>query len=235
ITGGASGVGEALVRAFSAQGAEVYFLDFDQPLGEKLASELGAGVHFRPVDVTDPAALKAEVDRAADTLADLSIILNNVGNDARHSFEDMTPEYVKTTFSVNLDPVIYTSQAAIPRLQARGGGTIVNIGSLNWILGPADLPAYAAAKGAITALTKSIARQYGPEYIRANTIVPGWVVTEKQRRLWLTPEAEADWKSLCCLKDDLLPADVANLALFLASSASRMITGQAYVIDAGRT
>lgn len=235
ITGGATGIGAAMVEAFIGQGGRVVFIDLDSPAGEALAARLGADCHFLPCDASDPAALQASVEAGERLTGGLAVLVNNVANDQREDFGAITPESWRSGLSVNLDPVLFATQAAAPAMERRGAGSIINLSSLNAFLGPAELPTYTAAKAAILGLTKSMARQFGPSGIRVNAIVPGWVVTERQRRLWLSDEAEAAWKAQCALKGDLMPADIASLALFLASAASRMMTGQAHVIDAGRT
>ena len=239
ITGGATGIGAELVHQFVALGASVAFNDINETAGEALAARLSpntAGqVLFLKADASDANALQDSVDGGVSKLGGLDALINNVANDQREMLEDITPESWRSNLAINLDPVMFASKAAAPYLKAAGGGAIVNFSSLNALLGPADLITYTTAKAGILGLTKSLAETLGTDRIRVNAIIPGWVVTEKQRQLWLTPEAEADWKELCALKDDLLPEDVTNLAVFLASPLARMITGQGFVIDAGRT
>jgi D-xylose 1-dehydrogenase len=234
ITGGATGIGASLVETFAEQGARVAFNDIDKRKGKALASRTGGDVQFLLCDVTGADALKDSVDEAAQKLGGLNILINNVANDQRQAFEEIDAQAWRRSLAVNLDPVFLATSAAIPHLREMGGGSIINMSSLNAFLGPADLPAYTAAKAAIIGLTKTMARKYGPEGIRANAVVPGWVVTDRQKSLWLTPQAEREWKEMCCLRDDLLPEDVARLALFLASDDARMITNQAFIIDGGR-
>lgn len=234
VTGGASGIGAAFVEAFHGQGARVAFVDRDAAAGATLSARL-PGTWFAAVDVTDVAALEVAIARAAEVAGPITVLVNNVANDTRHSPDDLTPEAWRAHLAVNLDPVVVASRAVKPGMAAAGGGAIVNLGSLNTRLGPADLPAYVAAKSAILGLTKSFARAWGPQNIRVNAITPGWVVTDRQLALWLTPEAEADWMRQTALTSRILPDDVARLALFLASDDARMITGQDHVIDGGRT
>lgn len=235
LTGGATGIGAAMVEAFAIAGASVWFNDIDTKNGSALADRLGSPVTFVAADATDASALKSCIDSAAAAMGRLDVLVNNVANDLREDFAEITPDSWRRMLSINLDPVVFASQASLPYLKAASSGSIINFSSLNALIGPADLPTYTAAKAAIIGLTKSLANEYGKDGIRANAIVPGWVVTEKQRKLWLTPEADEAWKTQCALKSDILPSDVANLALFLASDASRMITSQSLVIDAGRT
>ncbi|HEX7757948.1 MAG TPA: SDR family oxidoreductase [Caulobacteraceae bacterium] len=230
VTGGATGIGAAFVEAFHEQGAQVAFVDRDAAAGGALAARL-AGARFEAVDVTDVAALEAAIAAAGP----VTILINNVANDIRHAPEDLDAAAWRANLAVNLDPVIAASRAVKPGMAAAGGGAIINLSSLNALLGPGDMPAYVAAKAAILGLTKSLARAWGAQNIRVNAITPGWVVTERQLALWLTPRAEADWMKQTALQRRIEPADVARLALFLASEDSRAITGQNHVIDGGRT
>jgi len=230
VTGGATGIGAELVRAFAAQGARVGFCDIQHGAGEELAAEIGAETRFRRLDVTDVPTLQA----AIRALGRVDILLNNVANDARQDPLATTPESWRACIAVNLDATFFAAQAAIPLMISHGGGAIVNFSSINAILGPEDMPGYVAAKAGMLGLTKALARQYGVDRIRVNSILPGWIVTERQLETWLTREAEAEWSRVIMLKDRILPRDVANLALFLAADDSRMITGQQFVVDAGR-
>ena len=234
ITGGASGIGAALVHAFHDQGAWVAFVDLAQEAGEALAAELPRA-WFRPCDVTDGAALQDLVREAATDLGGLHVLVNNVANDTRAAAADTSAADWRASLAVNLDPAFLAAVAAYPLIKAAGGGAILNLSSINALLGPAGLAAYSAAKGAINALTKSLAREWGPDNIRVNAISPGWVVTERQLALWLTPEAEAAWMDQVALKRRIQPGDIASLSLFLASDDAAMITGQNLVIDGGRT
>lgn len=239
ITGGATGIGAALVTAFAGQGAVVGHIDVAEAaaatLADRLAEGGGARPWFRRVDVTDVAELQAAIRDFAAAAGGLDVLVNNVANDTRHDPLATGPEQWRALMAVNLDCSFFASQAAIPLLQAAGGGAIINFSSINALLGPAGMPAYVAAKSGIVGLTRALARQYGVDGIRVNAILPGWVVTERQLELWLTPEAEADWMQQVALKQRILPADAANLTLFLAADDSRMITNQSFVIDGGRT
>ena len=232
ITGGATGIGAELVRAFAQQNALVSFCDIAEEAGTALARELGA--HYARVDVTDVAALQAAVRAAHALHGRLDILINNVANDARHAPLSVTPEFWRQCMAVNLDATFFSSQAAIPIMQAAGGGSIINFSSINALLGPQDMPGYVSAKAGLIGLTKALARQYGVDHIRVNVILPGWVVTERQLDTWLTPQAEAAWSNLVAIKDRIQPRDVANLALFLADEGSARITGQQFIINAGR-
>jgi NAD(P)-dependent dehydrogenase (short-subunit alcohol dehydrogenase family) len=234
ITGGASGIGACFVEGFHQQGAKVGFIDRDGAEGRALADKL-EGSWFAACDVTDAPALEKAIADCAQALGPIGALINNVANDTRKAAVDTTAEQWRAGLAVNLDPVFIASRAVYPGMKAAGGGTIVNISSINAILGPALLANYVAAKGAINAMTKTLAREWGPDNIRVNVISPGWVVTPRQLRLWLTPQAEADWMKLVDLQRRIAPGDVARLALFLAADDSAVITGQNMVIDGGRT
>jgi NAD(P)-dependent dehydrogenase (short-subunit alcohol dehydrogenase family) len=234
ITGGASGIGATVVETFHAQKAKVAFVDLDEKDGTALSGRL-TGSWFATCDVTDPRALKASIKAASEALGPVTVLINNVANDTRHTAADMSVEQWQKNQAVNLDPVFIASTAVYPMMKAAGGGVIINVSSINALLGPADLVGYVAAKGAINAMSKTLAREWGPDNIRVNALSPGWVVTERQLKLWLTPEAEADWMKQVALKQRIMPGDIARLMLFMASDDSRMITGQNLVIDGGRT
>lgn len=233
VTGGATGIGAAIVRAFARQGANVAFVDLLESEGQAVAAE--AGARFAICDVTEPGALAAAVADAGDALGGLDALVNNVANDARHDASTLSDEAWRAALAVNLDPAFIAARAAYPLIKAAGGGAIINLSSINAMLGPGDLVAYSAAKGGVNALTRSLARAWGGDRIRVNAIAPGWVVTERQLARWLTPQAEADWSKLVALPDRILPEDIAALALFLAADEGRMITGQVIAVDAGRT
>ena len=234
ITGGASGIGAAMVEAFHEQGARVGFVDRDAEAGRALTARL-TGSWFSAVDVRDAEALASSATTAASVIGPIRILINNVADDTRHAALDTDAAAWRDRLAVNLDPTFLAARAVQAGMAAAGGGSIVNLASINALLGPANMAAYVAAKAAIIGLTKALAREWGPSRIRVNAISPGWVVTERQLALWLTPEAEADWAKQTALPGRILPDDVARLALFLASDDSAMITGQNLVIDAGRT
>jgi NAD(P)-dependent dehydrogenase (short-subunit alcohol dehydrogenase family) len=234
VTGGASGIGAALVEAFHGQGARVAFIDRDAAAGRALADRL-AGVRFEAVDVRDADALAASVQAAGAALGPIRVLVNNVADDTRHRALETDAAAWRERLAVNLDPTFLASTAAQSQMAEAGGGSIINLASINALLGPPDMPAYIAAKAAILGLTKALAREWGGQGIRVNAISPGWVVTERQLALWLTPQAEAEWARQTALPGRIQPEDVARLALFLAADDSAMITGQNHVIDAGRT
>jgi len=237
VTGGATGIGAALVRAFAAQGAHVGFIDNDvkaaSALQAEVTNDLGSDLQFHDVDVTDVAQLRAAIE--AFCVEGLDVLVNNVANDTRHDFMTMDEASWRACLAVNLDAAFFACQTAAQPMRQAGAGAIINLSSINATLGPAGMPGYVTAKSALLGLTKSLARELGPHGVRANVIAPGWVATERQLQLWLTPEAEKEWSKLVALPQRILPEDVARLALFLAADDSRMITGQTFVIDAGRT
>lgn len=239
ITGGATGIGCSMVEAFSEQGAIVGHLDLAVDAAEALGDQLQAAGFARPwfrrVDVTDAAALKAAVADFAAEAGGFDVLVNNVANDTRHDPLETSEDSWRKCMAVNLDCAFFASQSAIALMRRGGaGGAIVNFSSINAVLGPDGMPGYVTAKAGLLGMTKALARQYGPDRIRVNTILPGWVVTQRQLDHWLTPEAEDEWMEQVCLKERIEPRDAANLALFLAADDSRMITNQHFVIDAGR-
>ena len=238
ITGGASGIGASMVRGFARQGAHVGLIDIDKAAAEDLAAGLQAhrlnAPWFRRLDVRDVGALKQAVLDFAEEHGGLSVLVNNVADDRRHSPLEVTEESWRSALAINLDPAFFASQAAIPIMQRAGRGSIVNFSSINALTGPARMPAYVSAKSALLGLTKSLARDYGPDGIRVNAILPGWVATQRQLATWLTEEVEREWMKDVALKRRIEPRDVASLALFLASEDSSVITGQFFVIDGGR-
>jgi NAD(P)-dependent dehydrogenase (short-subunit alcohol dehydrogenase family) len=238
ITGGATGIGAALVKAFCKQGADVGFIDIASDAGitlcEEIRTELGVKPWFRSIDVSDVPSLQASIYDFHKDAGGLDVLVNNVANDARHQPLEVTEESWRNCISVNLDSAFFASQSAIPLMQKTGSGAIINFSSINALIGPTEMPGYVSAKAALLGLTKALARNYGPDGIRVNAILPGWVVTERQLEKWLTPEIEAQWMDQTALKSRIQPDDVANLTLFLASNDSRMITNQQFVIDGGR-
>ena len=175
----------------------------------------------------------APVISVRTALGPVTVLINNVANDTRQVASEVTPEAWRKGLAVNLDPVFIAATAVYPMMKAAGGGSIVNISSINAILTPAELPTYSAAKGAVNSLSKSLARAWGVDRIRVNALSPGWVITPRQLELWLTPEAEADWEKLTALKDRIMPDDIARAALFLAADDSRMITSEDVMVTGG--
>lgn len=236
ITGGGSGIGEGLVEAFVAQGAQVAFVDIvDLPsraLVERLAPGAMHAPLFRHCDLTDIDSLKRAMAELEHGLGGVDILVNNAANDDRHTIEQVTPEYWDERMAVNLRHQFFAAQAVVPAMKRAGRGVILNFGSISWHLGLNDLVLYQTAKAAIEGMTRSMARDLGRANIRVNTIVPGNVQTPRQER-WYTPEGEAEIVSAQCLDGRIQPADVAALVLFLASDDARMCTGHDYFVDAG--
>ncbi|WP_295979198.1 SDR family oxidoreductase [uncultured Variovorax sp.] len=237
ISGGASGIGEGLVRAFHAQGAKVGFCDLDSAAGNALASQLQGEqpALFLPCDVTDTAALAATIDAVRQRFGPVSVLLNNAANDRRHEMADVTDEDFDRLVAVNFKHQFFAAQAVADDMRALGGGSIINFGSISWMMKGRGYPVYQACKAAARGLTRSLARDLGKQNIRVNSIVPGWVMTERQIRLWVKPESAAEIDAAQCLPGRVMAEDIAAMALFLAADDSRMCTAQDYVVDAGWT
>ncbi len=234
VTGGATGIGMSLVEAFVAQGAQVAFCDIDLAAGEALAARLPATL-FVPADVTDIAALEAALDAAAARFGPVRALLNNAANDQRHTIEETTPEQWDLRVAVNLKQQFFAARKVAVGMKAAGGGSIVNFGSISWKAKQGGMPAYTTSKAAVQGLTRSLARDFGPFNIRVNTLVPGWVMTEKQLRLWVDDRGREDIARNQCLPQPLMPQHIASMALFLAADDSAMCTAQDFVVDAGWT
>ncbi len=231
VTGGASGIGAALVEGFARQGSQVVFLDIDETAGSELAARID-GISFIPCDLRDTAALTTAIKSAEAMLEGFDVLLNNAASDDRHELAEISPDYWDERIATNLRHQFFAAQAVVPAMRAAGGGAIVNFGSISWHLGLPDLVVYQTAKAGIEGLTRGLARELGRDNIRVTTIVPGSVQTPRQAR-WYTPEGEEEIVAAQCLNDRIQPADVAALALFLASDDARMCTGHAYFVDAG--
>jgi len=233
VTGGASGIGEAIVRRFAAQRALVGFLDINDEAGLALAAELGGNVRYVHADLTDIAELRAAVAEVRAALGPITILVNNAAHDERHRTEDVTPEYWDGRVAVNLRHQFFAAQAVLGDMKAAGGGAIINFGSVSWMVGQGGMAAYTACKSAVLGLTRSLARDFGPDNIRVNAIAPGWIMTRRQKELWLTPEGEAELMQRQCLKRELVPDEIARVVLFLASEEASACTNQHYVVDGG--
>ena len=236
VTGGGSGIGAAIVRAFVRQKAKVGFIDIAEAASQALVDELGgqaAGVRFAKADIRDIAALTAAIAALTEALGVADVLINNAANDERHATPDVTPETFDERIAVNLRHAFFAAQAVLPGMQSKGGGAIVNFSSTAWMVGNARMSVYSAAKAAVVGLTKSLAREFGPDNIRVNAIAPGAVITERQRRLWMSEKDIADFRARQCLDRSLLAEDVARLALFLAADDSAMITKQCFLVDGG--
>jgi D-xylose 1-dehydrogenase len=237
ITGGGSGIGESLVEHFCAQGARVTFADIaeapSRALVQRIAAKGKTGPDFIPCDLRDVEALRAAIAATAAKHGPIRVLVNNAGNDDRHRSEHVSVDYWDERMAVNLRHQFFAAQAVRPQMRDAGGGSIVNFGSITWMVGDGDCPAYVTAKAAITGLTRALARELGPENIRVNCMIPGWVMTERQVKLWLTPEGERQIDDRQCLKSRLYPPDIARMVLFLAADDSEMCTNQTYIVDGG--
>ena len=238
VTGGGSGIGAALTEGFLVQGARVGFVGLDEAgntaFCDRMEERHGVRPLFRRCDIRDVAALKTAIAEVREAHGPITVLVNNAARDTRHSLEDLTVEDWDASIATNLRPQFFTAQTVAPHMRAAGRGAIVNLSSNSFMLGLAGYPAYVAAKAAIAGLTKALARELGPAGIRVNCLVPGWVMTERQKELWVTEEALAECLEQQALKETIAPEDMASACLFLASAASRMMSGQTLVVDGGR-
>ena len=238
VTGGASGIGETLVREFAEQGAKVGFIDIAREPGQALARELAGSRHvplFVEAGLTDTAALEQATAAVRERFGPLTVLLNNAANDQRHKIEDTTPEYWDKAVAVNLKHQFFAARHVFADMKAAGGGSITNFGSASWMLKQGGMPVYTTSKSAVQGLTRSLARDFGPWNIRVNTVVPGWVMTDRQKRLWLDDAGRADIARGQCLAHELLAIHIASMVLFLAADDSAMCSAQDFVVDGGWT
>jgi NAD(P)-dependent dehydrogenase (short-subunit alcohol dehydrogenase family) len=236
VTGGGSGIGEAIVRRFAEQGAKTAFIDIKERESRALADELtraGRTVRFEHADLTDIAALRAAIGRVREAFGPVQVLVNNAAHDERHPTPEVTPEYWDDRIAVNLKHQFFAAQAVLPDMQAARAGVIINFGSVSWMVGQGGMAAYTAAKSAVLGLTRSLARDYGPFNIRVNAIAPGWIMTQRQIDKWLTPEGEAELMQRQCLKRKLVPDEVARFTIFMASEEASACTNQQFVVDGG--
>ena len=236
ISGGATGIGAAFVEHFARQGAKVAFLDMDEAGAQALLATLNDVAHtphFLPCDVTDLAALQRAIVEAREHLGPIAVLVNNAANDVRHALADVDAAAFERNVAVNLRHQVFATRAVIPDMQRLGGGAIICLGSTGWMKKNAGYPLYAMAKAAVHGFVNGMARELGQQHIRINALVPGWVITEKQRALWLDAEGEAEIARKQCLPGHLQAQDLANAALFLAADDSRMCTGQDFIVDGG--
>jgi D-xylose 1-dehydrogenase len=237
VTGGASGIGESIVEHFAAQGARVAFFDMDAPSAQKLIATIAARGYTQPSffqsDLRDIADFRGRMADACKQLGDPHVLVNNAARDDRHSIESVTPEYWDERIAVNLRHQFFAAQAVMEGMKRMGGGSIVNMGSGSWRSASGNMPVYLTAKAGVEGLTRGLARDLGPFNIRVNCVIPGWVMTERQIKLWLTPEAEANLMRQQCLKKRLMADDIARMVMWLAAADSSMATAQAFVVDAG--
>lgn len=236
VSGGASGIGEALVRNFTAQGAKVGFVDIMTERGEQLAAELTAAgqvARFIRCDITDIAAYRSAIADLAAAHGDALVLINNAAHDERHDWAEVTPDYWDDRMAVNLKHSFFAMQAVAPGMIAAGRGSIINMGSISWMIMAPRLPLYESAKAATHGLTRSMARELGKHGIRVNTLVPGWVMTERQLTHWLDASTEKLIDDSQALAGRVYPDDIARMALFLAAEDSAMISAQQFLVDGG--
>jgi len=233
ITGGASGIGEEMVRAFVAQGSRVSFIDIDGDRGGAVASETGASFHT--CDVTDISSLRNVLALIEKDQEGIDVLVNNAGKDDRHDMAEVEPDYWRRALALNLDHQFFATQAVSKAMARAGRGSIIMLGSISWMRGRPGMIGYTTAKAAINGMTRTLARELGPSGIRVNCIVPGAILTERQKKLWLTPELNQQFLDLQALKFRLDASHVARLALFLGSDESAGCTGANFIVDAGLT
>lgn len=237
VTGGGSGIGESIVTAFAAQGAQVAFVDIVREPSIALCERIAAASHpaplFRHCDITDIPALQAVMAELSGVLGDFDVLVNNAANDQRHQAEEVTLDYWNERIAINQRPMFFTCQSVLAGMKRKGGGSIINISSMSWHVKNAGYPVYATTKAAVIGLTRGLARDFGKHGIRVNTVTPGWVMTQRQVDLWLDESGEAEIKRAQCLPGKLMPDDISAMVLFLAADDSAMCTSQEFIVDAG--
>lgn len=237
VTGGGSGIGESIVTAFAAQGAQVAFVDIVREPSIALCERIAAAGHpaplFRHCDITDIPALQAVMAELSAVLGDFDVLVNNAANDQRHQAEEVTLDYWNERIAINQRPMFFTCQSVLAGMKRKGGGSIVNISSMSWHVKNAGYPVYATTKAAVIGLTRGLARDFGKHGIRVNTVTPGWVMTQRQVDLWLDESGEAEIKRAQCLPGKLMPDDISAMVLFLSADDSAMCTSQEFIVDAG--
>ncbi|WP_224825999.1 SDR family NAD(P)-dependent oxidoreductase [Cognatishimia sp. MH4019] len=235
ITGGGAGIGASITEGFLKQGAQVAFVQRSDASDfcDEMEGKHGVRPLFLPCDITDIGALKSAIDHAAEAHGAISVLVNNAANDKRHETLAVDEEFWDWSQAINLKAYFFACQAVLPGMQAAKGGAIINFSSVSYMMGNSGYPSYTTANAGITGMTRSLAREFGPDGIRVNALAPGWVLTQKQLDMWADPESLADHLEKQCLKEHLAPADVVGGVLYLASKVSRMMTGQVMVIDGG--
>ncbi|WP_171132958.1 MULTISPECIES: SDR family NAD(P)-dependent oxidoreductase [unclassified Ruegeria] len=232
VSGGAQGIGSEIVKAFAAQGARVGFLDIDEA-GSIALTKRTEGVTYEICDLRDIAAMQAALGRLTDRLGSAHVLVNNAARDDRHDWKDVTPEYWDERQATNIRHMFFAIQTIAPGMIANGGGSIVNMGSNSWWEAGGGFPAYTTAKAAVHGLTRTMARDLGNHRIRVNTVVPGWIMTDRQKELWATPEGLETHRNRQCLPDLIDPVYVARMVLFLASDDAAMCSANNYMVEAG--
>lgn len=237
ITGGGTGIGEEMVAAFAAQGAQVAFVDIAKEASVALCERVAAAGHpaplFRYCDITDIPALQKVMAELAIEIGDVDVLVNNAANDQRHEIDNVTVEYWNQRIAINQRPMFFTCQAVLPGMKRKGGGSIINVSSISWHVKAAGYPVYATSKAAVAGLTRGLARELGAHGIRVNTVTPGWVMTQRQIDLWVDDAAEIEIKKSQCLPTKLMPQHIASMVMFLAADDGAMCTAQEFIVDAG--
>lgn len=237
VTGGGSGIGESIVAAFAAQGAQVAFVDIVRDASIALCERIAQAGHpaplFRHCDITDIPALQAVMAGLSAELGDFDVLVNNAANDQRHQAEEVTLDYWNERIAINQRPMFFTCQSVLEGMKRKGGGSIINISSMSWHVKNAGYPVYATTKAAVIGLTRGLARDFGQHGIRVNTVTPGWVMTQRQIDLWLDESGEAEIRRAQCLPGKLMPDDISAMVLFLSADDSAMCTAQEFIVDAG--
>ncbi len=233
VSGGASGIGAAIVRAMAGQGMKVGVLDFDAGAGAALAAELGGAVRFEQVDLRDVEATRAAIGRIRAALGPVTHLVNNAARDDRHMIEQVTPEYWRERMATNIDHQFFVTQAVVPDMRAAKAGSVICMGSTSYMVSSDSFTAYKTAKSATIGLTRALARELGSDGVRVNCLIPGWIMTQRQIDLWLTPESEKELMARQCLKRRLTPEDIAKAALFLLSTQAGAMTAQTMIVDGG--
>lgn len=235
VTGGGSGIGASLTDGLMAQGAKVAFVQRSDAteFADEMEAKHGVRPMFLQCDITDTDRLKSCIAEASEAHGPITVLVNNAANDQRHASLDVDEDYWDWSMAINLKAYFFACQAVIEGMRAAGGGSIINFSSTSYMMGNAGYVAYTTANSGINGMTRSLAREFGPDRIRVNALAPGWVLTDKQKELWVTPEGLEAHMARQCLKDTLAPQDMVDAVLFLASNTSRMMTGQALVIDGG--
>ena len=236
VTGGGSGIGSSIVRHFVAQGAQVAFLDYNRSASEALVEDLateGTTLLFEFCDLREIEQLRQSIAKITETLGPITVLINNAARDDRHSIESVTPEYWDERIATNIKHQFFAAQAVSEQMKQAGGGSIINMGSTSWMIGQGGMPCYTTAKSAVQGLTRGLARDLGPYQIRVNTVVPGWIMTERQIEMWLTPESEKELMERQCVKRRLVPDDLARFVLFMASEEASACSNQSFIVDGG--